>query len=153
MHSLSWRSAQAALTVVLLLLGAGVALAASPVGTWTLDEAALRDAIRQKVEAKLAKLSPEKRAQAEAMMGHMPDTAKGRLSGTAEFKPDGTVVFVDGKGRRRTGRWTQEGDTIHAHGEGGQDYVGTLEGDTMRVKAGDDDGGSEPPVEILLHRQ
>ena len=141
----------AALGAALVLLGAGVALAASPVGTWTLDEAALRDSIRQKVEAKLAKLSPEKRAQAEAMMGHMPDTAKGRLSGTAEFKPDGTVVFVDGKGRRRTGRWTQEGDTIHAHGEGGQDYVGRLEGDTMRVKAGDD--GDDAPMEIVLHRQ
>src|SRR3954454_16640846 len=141
----------AALGAALVLLGAGVALAASPVGTWTLDEAALRGSIRQKVEPNLAKLSPEKRAQAEAMMGHMPDTAKGRLSGTAEVKPDGTVVFVDGKGRRRTGRWTQEGDTIHAHGEGGQDYVGTLEGDTMRVKAGDD--GDDAPMEIVLHRQ
>ena len=142
----------ATLGAAFIVLGAGVALAASPVGTWTLDEAALRDAIRQKVEAKLAKLSPEKRAQAEAMMGHMPDTAKGRLSGTAEFKPDGTVVFVDGKGRRRTGRWTQEGDTIHAHGEGGQDYVGTLEGDTMRVKAGEDHG-DDAPMEIVLHRK
>jgi hypothetical protein len=48
--------------VAALLLGPGVALAASPVGTWTLDEAALRDAIRQRMEAELAKLPPEKRA-------------------------------------------------------------------------------------------
>src|SRR5689334_16577308 len=140
MRSLSRLSSHAALSAALLLLGAGAALAASPVGTWTLDEAALRDAIRQKVEAQLATLPPEKRAQAEAMLGHRPDQAKGRLSGTAEFKPDGTVVFVDGKGRRRTGRWTQDGNTIHAKGESGQDYVGTLEGDTMRVR---DERGDE----------
>jgi hypothetical protein len=143
---------RACLAAALLLLGAGMTLAASAVGTWTLDEAALRDAIRQRMEAELAKLSPEKRAQAEAMLGHRPDEVKGRLSGTAEFKPDGTVVFVDGKGRRRTGRWTQDGNTIHAHGESGQDYVGTMEGDTMRVKAerGDE---SEAPVEVVLHRK
>jgi hypothetical protein len=152
MRLLPSRSSRACVAAALFLLGCGAALAASPVGTWTLDEAALRDSIRQKVETELAKLSPEKRAQAEAMMGHPPDAAKGRLSGTAEFRSDGTVVFVDGKGRRRTGRWTQEGDTIHAKGEDGRDYVGTLEGDTIRVKDGRD-GGSEPPVEIVLHRQ
>jgi hypothetical protein len=152
MRPLPPRSLRACVAALLFLVAGGTAFAASAVGTWTLDEAALRDAIRQRVEAELAKLPPEKRAQAEAMMGHPPDAAKGRLSGTAEFKPDGTVVFVDGKGRRRTGRWTQDGDTIHAHGESGQDYVGTLEGDTMRVKA---ERGEEPDaaMEIVLHRK
>jgi hypothetical protein len=85
------------------------------------------------------------------MMGHPPDAAKGRLSGTVEFKPDGTVVFVDGKGRRRAGRWTQDGDTIHAKGESGQDYVGTLDGDTMRVRPEHEKGADA--VEIVLHRK
>lgn len=151
MRSLSRLSSYLALAATLVLLvGGGVALAASAVGTWTLDEAALRDAIRQKIEAKLAQLPPEKRAQAEAMLGRQPDQTKGRLSGTVEFKPDGTAVLVDSKGRRHTGHWTQDGNTIHAHGEGGEDYVGTLEGDTMRVKTGRDEPEA---MEIVLHRK
>ena len=150
MRSLSWRSAHVALTVVLLLLGAGVALAAS---RRRLDARRAGPAGIQPAEGGgQARQAVAREAGAgRGDDGAHADTAKGRLSGTAEFKPDGTVVFVDGKGRRRTGRWTQEGDTIHAHGEGGQDYVGTLEGDTMRVKAGDD--GDDAPMEIVLHRK
>lgn len=139
------------LAAFVLASGAAFAASPSPVGTWTVDKAALHAAFRQQMQAALAKLPPDRRAKAEAMLADRPDDAGDDLGSTVEFRPDGTAVSTDGTGERHTAHWTMEGDRIRGQGDGGHRFVATLEGDTMRVRGERD--GKPTQMEIVLHRQ
>ena len=136
---------------VLLASGTAFAASPSPVGTWTLDKAALDAAFQQQMQAALAKLPPDRRAKAEAMLAARPASAEDGPGATVEFRPDGTAVSTDGSGQRHTAHWTVEGDRIRGRGDEGENFVATLEGDTMRIRGERD--GKPSRIEMVLHRQ
>ncbi len=75
------------------------------------------------------------RAQTEAVLPGRLDEAIRRSAGTAEFRPDGTVVLEDDQGQQRTGRWFLEGGRVRLLPGGDEPaYAGTLEGDLMRLE-------------------
>src|SRR5207245_11506703 len=99
--------------LALLLMAGRVALAADPVGTWAVDTAALRDEYRRLMETDLADMPAAQRAQTEAVLPGRLDEMAHRSAGTADFRPDGTVVLEDYEGQRRTGRWSLGADGVH----------------------------------------
>jgi hypothetical protein len=102
------------------------------------------------MQADLARMPTSERAQMEAMMAGQLDEMVRRSAGTAEFRPDGTVLFEGVEGDRQTGRWTIEGDRMRLVTEGDPPFVGTLEGDTMRLEP---EGEAEISMEYVLKRQ
>ena len=144
----------AALSLLLLPIS-GVALAADPVGGWAVDTAALRAELEPIVRADVARMPAAQRAQTEAVLpGRLGEMAR-RSAGTAEFRPDGTVVLDNCAGQRRTGRWSLEGDRVRLLSEDQPPYAGTLEGDVMRLEAElepGDEGGPAPGLVLRRRR-
>ena len=124
----------AAFLVVVLLIGE-TAFAADPTGRWAVDTAALRVELERLLRADIARMPTAQQPQTEAVLPGRLDQMVHRSAGTAEFHPDGTVLFEDSQGQRRTGRWTLEGDRVHLLSEDEPPYLGTLDGDIMRLEA------------------
>ena len=139
----------AALLLLLPLIG-GTALAADPVGGWAVDTAALRAELEPLMRADVARMPAAQRAQAEAVLPGRLDEAVRRSAGTAEFRPDGTVLLEDNLGQRRAGRWSLEGGRVRLLGEDQPPYAGTLEGDLMRLEPEGEDG---PAPGFVLRRR
>jgi hypothetical protein len=138
--------------LVLLLVIGGTALAADPVGRWAVDTAALRGELERLLRADIARMPAVQQAQTEAVLPGRLDQMVHRSAGTAEFHPDGTVLFEDNQGQRRTGRWTLEGDRVHLLSEDEPPYVGPLEGDIMRLEA-EAQVEDEPAPGLILRRR
>ena len=142
----------AALSLLLLPIS-GAALAADPVGGWTVDTAALRAELEPLLRADVARMPAAQRAQTEAVLPGRLDQMVNRSAGTAEFRPDGTVLLEDYQGRRRTGRWSLEGDRVRLLSEDEPSYAGTLEGNVMRLEPEGEVEGEPAPGLVLRRRR
>ncbi len=142
----------AALLLLLLPMTGGAALAADPVGGWAVDTAALRAELEPLMRADVARMPAAQRAQTEAVLPGRLDQMVNRSAGTAEFRPDGTVLLEDYQGRRRTGRWSLEGDRVRLLSEDEPPYAGTLEGDVMRLEPEGEVEGEPAPGLVLRRR-
>jgi hypothetical protein len=139
------------LALAALLLSAGKpTLAADPVGSWAVDTAALRGELERLMRADIARMPAAQRPQTEAVLPGRLDHMAHRSAGTAEFRPDGTVLLEDHLGQRRTGRWSLEGDRVRLLSEDEPPYAGTLEGDVMRLEP---EGEAEPAPALVLRRR
>jgi hypothetical protein len=138
--------------VLLLSLIGGTALAADPVGGWVVDTAALRAELEPLLRADVARMPAAQRPQTEAVLPGRLDQMVHRSAGTAEFRPDGTVLLEDYQGRRRTGRWSLEGDRVRLLSEDEPPYAGTLEGDVMRLEP-EGEAEGEPAPGLVLRRR
>lgn len=81
--------------LLVLAVQAGRLQAAEPpglVGTWTVDQAALRSEAGDVMASEFANLSGEARANAAAAMKAELDRIIQTAAGTVEFRPDGTAV-------------------------------------------------------------
>jgi hypothetical protein len=102
------------------------------------------------MQADIATMPAEQRAKTEAVLPGRVDEMVHRSEGTAEFRPDGTVLFEDYEGQRRTGRWTLEGAHLRVSKPDEPPLVGTVEGGGMRLEP---EGEAEPGPALVLRRR
>lgn len=133
--------------------GSLAADASDVVGTWSVDTAALRERMAQMVEGELGNLPEDQQHRARAMMAAQLDQMVAGMAGQAEFRPDGTVLFTSPNQDDSAGTWSLEDDVLRFQRDerapGEPTYVGTVEGDLIRVQPED----AQSAFELTLQRE
>ncbi len=139
------------------LAGALLAVAAQPfggsasadelAGAWALDKPAFQAEMRRVMEAELATMSEEERAEVEPSMEAMVEIMVRRLNATVELCDDGVAVIDTQGGDRTTGRWERQGDLVRLEADGDASLEGALEDGALRLRA-----EGEPTFEVVLRR-
>ncbi|MCB1968796.1 MAG: hypothetical protein H6851_08820 [Geminicoccaceae bacterium] len=139
-----------ALSLSLAMFSTSV-LAADMTGTWKLDKDEFIASARVMMQSQLQDVSEDMRSQMTQMMDGMLDSLASKLSGTAVFNADGTVMVTGEDGKTETGRWEDKGDTVILYTEDSDPVEAKVDGDRMIFSMQDDE--MQQPFEMVWKRQ